>query len=348
LLVSGPDPALGQRGKRAPANKTAGAARAPGTTAAATPVRGRVPARAGPARATSFRRAAEPRAKNRGALATLEGLRRGQRFTLLDPSTGEVDAQAQVIATWVDRYSQVPFAEVKFHSGHVARYAAERLKLSGKGFAFQRRYIAEQRARLFRAIEAELGEKVEGVRLYSLDGPHAAPLARAGRARGRARGKEPYLGPFLRALGEPLGPGEALLGFQRGNIAVVSRAYAAFDFVTPIHEVLHAMTPDFVDQMEDRKLVNLKEGITEYFTYRVAGRQFGVRQSPDDFNAMHTRFAEQIANKIGERELRRIFFGKEPGLVDRLAKKVDEAVGRKGAFMRAARKLERWEPASLE
>ena len=132
-----------------------------------------------------------------------------------------------------------------------------------------------------------------------------------------------------------------MLGYQIDGKATVSRHHAAFDIATPTHEVLHGMSQKFIDQMFDKGLVNTLEGITDYFTFKVVRPNYGVQQKPSDAYRTYTRFAEQIAGAIGDDKLAKIFFGKRGNLVKKLSTAVDASVGKKGAFMRSARQLEK-------
>lgn len=278
---------------------------------------------------------ARPVHKNRGEHSTLRGIRVGKKYTLVNPSTGRKDANATVVKIGRDSFGMVPYAYVKFSNGYKELYAAERLHLVGKSFAHQRRYMREMARSIDDAINQELGKSDPEVRAVTMRGRNYMP-------RKRPRKNPVHLGPFLDHLGEPMKPREGLLGFYYGGKhTYVSRMYASFDYGTRVHEKLHALSSPFSDQASDKKLVKMMEGFTDYFTYRVITPHYGIQPNKQHSYYPYVEFADQVVSKIGYEKAHAIFFGRGKGLVTRMAKEVDKAVGKRGAFYKAARSLER-------
>lgn len=282
----------------------------------------------------------ESKGRHRGRYATLRGIRLGQVYPLVNPSTGKLDRQARVVARGFEEFMKVPYATVRFSNGFTTDVAAERLHLVGKPFGEQRRYLRWQKQVVVDAVQRELGLDASHVRVTTLNGRDTMPAK-------RARKKPAVLGPFLTLYGEGLKPNEGITGFEWDNRTCISRHYAAFDYQTRTHEVLHAISEPFAQQAMDRDFNHMMEGVNQYFTYHVARPYFGVKIDPDFPYFDYCRFAKKVAGLVGHEELKRLVFGQGNNLVSRLAQRVDRAVGRRGAFYDACRALERGEQAAL-
>ena len=279
--------------------------------------------------------------KNRGRLATLEGIYVGKKYSLRNPSNGHLDRKATVVEAGHEALGGIPYAYVKFANGHEELYAAERLHLVGKGLKFQREYMEGAANRIDNAILKELKISDPSIRAVTLRGRMRMPPA-------DKHNTPVHLGPFLKGLGEQLAPGEGLTGYYfGGRYTYVSRMYSGFDYVTRVHEKLHGMTNPFSDQALKKDLTNMLEGMTDYFTYKVTTPHFGIEPDKAHPYYPYVEFAENVAGKIGQEKMHKLFFGEGKGLVAKMAREVDKAVGERGAFYKAARNLELGLPVDL-
>lgn len=275
----------------------------------------------------------QQQAKNRGALATLVGLAKGQTVPLTDPTTGRLDRKAAIVELGTDRWSKTPHAWIRFSNGLEVRYAAEHIQLVGKPMAMQKRYLEQRRQDLFAAIERYTGVSTEGIKLRSLRGRNWGP-------RKRKRKNGPILGPFLSANGIHLEPDEGSEGFERNRTAYLSRHYAAFDNATVTHEVLHAMSEPFLQAGRQRGALTLVEGLTDYFAFKVARPTYGAEPNPDHAYYDYYRFANHVVRTIGESTAKSLFFSKDGSGVEKMAERYDRAVGKPGALAEHVKALE--------
>ncbi len=96
---------------------------------------------------------------------------------------------------------------------------------------------------------------------------------------------------------------------------------------TSVHEVLHLTSnPHFSARVK----TGMDEGVTEYFTVKLANKNQVVRSSLYTINDSY-KAVDDMAKLVGEAAVRRAYFGDGPGAVDELRILVDQQL-RPGAF----------------
>ncbi len=227
-------------------------------------------------------------------------------FRLRHPRTHEWTT-ATVVTTGAQEGARLRGAMLRFRDYRdLHHFAEERLLLVGKP-------LGEQRATL-----RQLKREVEDALLL-----HLGLDARAVRSR------------TVRGLDDPRTP-EPEAGVTHDGRVYLERETGAFDRTTRTHEVLHALSQDFLHEVwatagtVGEVPTALAEGITEYFSYAVTTPAFG--HTPDPTHPYHGSFsvAEAIAEQIGATNLREIVFGRAGARLATLQGLVDR--GRPGTF----------------
>ncbi|MCC6750061.1 MAG: hypothetical protein IT371_20515 [Deltaproteobacteria bacterium] len=244
-------------------------------------------------------------------------VRLGAKLVLRNPRTGERNEPARVVAIHRHKSSGAISVAVLFRDGTLTHGPLARIRIESLPFGSQRRLLRAFKNRIRDAVSDELGLDARQVPLYTVK---RAVLKELSRHR-----DDPF--PELAGV------------FNWGGRALASRDLAFTWRQMVAHEVVHGLSEIFSRYSSPE----LYEGLTEYFSMRVAIRRL-EHAGPDKHHAYYPRylFALRLAELVGEHALHRTFFTTydydAPG---ELARQVDHALGRPRAFKAALSALER-------